>query len=394
MTSAGLRFVLIGFALLLFAFSGRAQLTGGLSNMQSPPVTSQHIGSLERFFSFDEGTMEVIWGLHEEVVSAHTNAMVGFQQMNQQAQEEARQPGADVAEIRLTLMKKARDFRIAMESTRDRFFEQVRLLLSEKDLERWEAYQRRQRRESLVNIDSGIFQGAAVDVVGIVESMELTGEAMERVESLLRRYETELDAVVQKRIAMVDKFALRQIRETEEKGFDPTSSMDMYREVFTEGAEVARETVAINDRYARLIRDGIAGEMGAEFETAYREAVFPALYRPTACDRAFASVLGLEDLSDSQREEVESLRETYDRESGAIESGWADAIREFESSLRLEDVWSGRMAPSEAAEAEARRRELGASTVEKLRGILSAEQAKTLPDFAAEDWRGRALPGE
>ena len=198
---------------------------------------------------------------------------------------------------------------------------------------------------------------------------------------------------VKARIEMVDRFALRQIEETEERGMDPMGSIDMYREVFEEGATAARETAGINDRYARLIGDALAGELGAEFNASYRAAVFPMVYRDTMGDRVFTAAVGMQDLTDEQRALIEEMREAYDRESGTLEERWAKAIRAHEADLKLEDLWQGRLASDDAREAEGARRTLDVATIEKVRSVLTEAQRELLPEVGAADWRERGLSG-
>jgi hypothetical protein len=167
----------------------------------------------------------------------------------------------------------------------------------------------------------------------------------------------------------------------------------VYEEIFEKGAAAVREAVAINDRYARLVRDALSEGAAWAFDEAYREAVFPGVYRETAGERMVMLALGLEDLTEVQRETLEEIRAEHERRAEAIRADWASAIRTFEDEMELSTLWSGRLGPASAGEFEASLRDLGEASIEKIRGVLTAEQMAELPETGGVDWRDRSLPG-
>lgn len=129
------------------------------------------------------------------------------------------------------------------------------------------------------------------------------------------------------------------------------------------------------------------GGVGDVVDGGGGEAVYPGVFRETVADASLRTVLEMDDLTDEQRASVEEIRASFERESSSLEEQWATSIREHQRGLTLDDLWGQRLASDETREISETRRELDDSVIEKLRAVLTPEQAESLPDPASTDWR-------
>lgn len=277
------------------------------------------------------------------------------------------------------IQKENRDRMRALEKG---YFDDLRAVLTNEQGERWAGVERVRRRE--VVLRTGASAGENVDLLAIIEGLKLAREAMEPLAEPLSQYELELDRAL----------AAKQREQDQSSGFQPGQAMDpeAMKARMARFRELGQQIKEVNQRNARRIEGLIPEEKREAFLKAVREATFPRVYRQAAVTRRIDSAMGLADLDAGQKEAIQQLRESYQRESGPVNDRWASAIEESERSGEsgtmlipggTMQVSFGGNESGPLADARKARREVDDRAREKLDSILSKEQRERLPKESA-----------
>jgi len=231
--------------------------------------------------------------------------------------------------------------------------------------------------------------GSTVDLVQVVED-EFEGEPPQPVADTVRRYEIELDRLLIQREEMRTEMAQRQFEILEEGG-NFFTHQDEFTEMFDRSRELDIKVRDLNERYARLVTAAMASE-GDEVMREFNRRSLPQVYGRSYAEEAFDTVLGLEDLTDDQREQVEGLRSEYEREASIIRDKWAAALKEWQADVELMQMFGGgaQGGGPEAREQADAKQELDERFYARVREILTKEQRDVLPERETDgDWRNQ-----
>jgi hypothetical protein len=381
--------------LMASASPTRAQLAGGMEALGTPPVSSADVVMMQEEIGFGDDARELIAEMQTDHLERYQRAYERFLEVQRGFMQEAQQ--GDLSG-QLDVTRKFNEFRRARDQARERFFDDVRVVLTNEQQQRWERFERRYRRERMEGIDAGIFLGGDIDLVEIVREMELgdlPNEQRAALEAGLERYAVELDRIVQRRFAMVEDFATRRLELMEEHGGNPMSpeAQALYGSVVDEGREVIFESRELQKRHADRIERTLPAEHRARFREAFDRQYAERVYAPSATGRAFTTALAMEDLTAEQRAAIEPMRERYERELASANRGWVEAIEAAEAEMTIQHLWGLKGQPEELTAARDARRKLDAKTLAKLRELLTDEQASVLPEPEAIDWREAEAAG-
>lgn len=267
------------------------------------------------------------------------------------------------------------------EQIEKRFFEDLKLLLNESQLAQWPKVEREHRRVS--TIERGFLSGETVDLIDVVEEVAPETDSAE-LERTLESYANELDRALIKRNERYES-GMSRARELFQTG-----DFQTIQKLFEEARESGLRVRDINMRYARQLTPLLPDDARTEFTREVNERSFPEIYRRSYAGRVFDTVEEME-LTDAQREQIESIRSTHRRQAGSINAQWEKAVREREESTDVMSMMRQRFrrggGDSEARDAQRERRELDVKTAEKIREVLTPEQAEMLPDAPGFDGR-------
>jgi hypothetical protein len=247
----------------------------------------------------------------------------------------------------------------------------VKDLMAEEQAAKWPQLERMRRRDTTLR--RGFLSGETVDVTGLVEDAKLAPEVMERVRPTLSQYEVELDRVLIERN--------EQFETGMGQGMALFRQGDMagVNELFNKAREAAVKVRDVNRRYARLVEGMVPDEQREKFKREFKERSFPRVYRESFALRSIDAAANFDDATAEQRAAIAELRAGYEREASAVNEKWAKAIEENEMTITPMEMMGGGGGPG-MREGRMARRELDQKNVEKLKGILTEEQVKRLPE--------------
>lgn len=261
----------------------------------------------------------------------------------------------------------------------------LKSILSPEQEERWPVFERAQRRDQ--SLRRGFVSGERVNLFELVDRSELEPAQKQALDPILGEYDVELDRALQARNAAYES-AFGQFGRM--FGGEGGPDMEKAQEAMDKGREAAFRVRDVNRRFARQIGEAMPEDKRPGFANAFLRESFPEVYRPTQAARSVEAALGLADLTTEQKESVAALRESYTRSLETANAKMREAIEKQESEATVAGMMQrfGRGGQGEDPMGDIRRerRELGDTTVESLKKILTPEQAERLP--TAEDRGG------
>lgn len=247
----------------------------------------------------------------------------------------------------------------------------------------------RARRREIARSISRV-NGAWVDLFDLAERAGVDGDPA--VSDILRDYEKQIDAAHR---PLIDaQFAIMR------------SGIDLMEEPYAAARERSRSEAhqaraealtrtqsdadarakAANDRFARLIAQALPEGDAARWTEEYNRNAWPVVYRVSNAQRVLDAAAGFEDLTGDQGEQLGAVRAWYERDAAVINRRWAEAIDAHQAGAG--NPWPGGGESPEVDRAKADREELDERLIERVRRVLTPEQAERLPNDEVVDVDG------
>lgn len=249
------------------------------------------------------------------------------------------------------------------------------LLTPEQAESGWPRVVRERRREE--SIPRGLMSGERVDVIALVKDLKLSEEQAAALADTLNQYELELDLALIKRDEAQDEFR-QNMRDLFRNG-DQQGISDM----FERGKQAATKVRDINNRAAKQIEALLPPEPAATFAAQVRQRSFPMIYRPSYADRVLEAAAKFDDLTGEQKENIGTIQAAFAQSMTSINRRMETAQVEMEESMtaeRLGAMFRNGGDNDAMRDLRGERRDLENSTIERLRSILTEEQAARLPE--------------
>lgn len=269
--------------------------------------------------------------------------------------------------------------------------ENIKGVLDKNQLQKWPEWERAHRRANSMN--RGMLAGERADLIQIVERLKFPASTMTTLTPTLDAYAMELDR------AVISREEAQKTATDEGKGMrdafgkgggDMTEMMKKVDELMKKSREASIPVRDVNRKYAKQIEatlTGINAADGERFAVEFRKASFPDVYRERYTDRAIAAAAAMEGLDKAQQEGIAALKAQYLRDRAPLEQAAEKAAEDAEANFSLAGMAGGgmnvmRMMGGDEATQAARkaRRELDSATLDKLKAILTPDQAAKLPD--------------
>ncbi len=351
----------------------------------SARIGKRNIEEYARLVSLTETQAEAAQMLFEGYDAAYRDASKEFQT----ALSEMRRSVEETQDhtVFMERMPKARAaFAKKTADLENSLFSDIQSLLTPDQQAHWPRVERQRRRETVLR--NGTVSGETINLLELVRALKLDDEASAPVDPALDEYELDLDRALLAKQKDMESAA----------GFEAGRAFDI--EAMQARAAAARETGIrlkdLNARHARRIEALLPEARRAEFAAAVRRAGFPRVYRPSRVLATMDAAKGFSDLTPEQRESIEQVRRTYERDLAAANDRWASAIEESErngqsggialSGGAMMQFRLGAEEDGPLADARTARRELDERAREKIASILTPEQRERLPK---EEERGQ-----
>ncbi|MBL8964102.1 MAG: hypothetical protein KF787_09970 [Phycisphaeraceae bacterium] len=366
-------------------------MRGMMGDLFSSPVTNREIDLFTQVAGLTtdqkEAAKTILEGYQENFRSRSNRVQRDMDRVREKFQE-TRDPGVWL-ELRTTMQ----DFRAQRTQMEEQFFSDFKSLLTPQQVERWPAIERAHRRSR--TLGRGMISGERADLIQIMESSAFPVDVQATVLPVLGDYEEALDRALIARNKAYDEVA---------DAFQQGGMGDGFaraQELFAKGREASIRVRELNRRYARQILDMLPETSKEAFDSAFKRASYPDVYRPTSAGRQISAAEQFTDLDDTQKESLSAVKTTYARSLAAINEKMAAAItrreEEFDPRQMMQRMGRGGRGGGQGdndqtAELRREKRALDETTAANLRKILREDQVGRLPqegdDEAGDRRRG------
>ncbi|CAE7273085.1 xpsE, partial [Symbiodinium necroappetens] len=364
-----------------------AGLQGPSRDLGSSPVTEPEFETYLDILQLDDATASVAKDMYEGFRTEVAELNANFRQEMSDLVAEIQKTGDHSAFIeKMGPLRKARNS--GLESLRDTFLGDLKLLLSEEQIARWpliDQSRRRTRIQSDLNV-----HGANVDLIALTNSTldNVPGTVSEKLDTYARNLDRMLLDYVETRDKQREGLQFRMDIDEEQQ--------EKMRDLSDKLREISIDIRSLNDRTLRLVTTELNAEESEELTNAFKLAAFPQVYTPSYTDNALESALRMGSLDDTQRDQIRSLAGAHSRTAGNLNTRWERAVRESQEEPGSGMFFSGpggeaieivvemdiegeEREPSDVEKAIAARTEHDEKTLARLRELLNETQLAELP---------------
>lgn len=351
--------------------SAQPGMMGGFGGGQmfEPGVSTRDLDRYAEFLAMNGEQKEAAGALLEGYQAEFDRAAKSMREATEAAREEFR----DTRDFTVweDLRPKMEEFQAKRKEMENALLKDVKELMTDEQASKWPQLERLRRRETTLR--RGFMSGETVDVVRLAEDSKWPAEVKEQVSVVLAQYEVDLDRVLIERN--------EQFEAGMGQGMALFRQGDMagVNELFNKAREAAIKVRDVNRRYARLVEGMLAEDARAKFAREFKERSFPRVYRESHALRSIDAAAAFDDVTAEQKAAIAEMRAAYVREADAVNEKWAKAIEENELTITPMELMGGGGGPA-LREGRTARREAEQKALEKLKGILTEEQVKRLPE--------------
>lgn len=373
-----------------------AQFGGGGFGGQGSTISSRDLRQYGDILELDDEQREVVQILFEDFMQETQDITAKVRTQMEAAREDMRSGGGDFTVFRSI----TEDSNKKREDLQKQFLGDVRVMLSEDQVEHWPRLERAIRRNQ--SMRRGFMSGERVDLTKVVEQVELDESSLAQVNVALGQYEVDLDRAIVAR----DEAQTRAIGQAGE--VFRSGDRGAIEDLFDKQRKLSVRVRDVNRRYAREIEGRLTEDEKARFSDAFKRASFPQVFRTGQGQRVLDLVLAYEDLGDEQRETIEEIGESFGHDSSKLNDQHIAAIEDSEMSMSVMDMFRqrggqqgrrggnrggfgnrgrGGDADREQTPQEKvveKKRDLDTKTVQSIERVLNEGQASTLEDQLAK----------
>ncbi|MFO0858426.1 MAG: hypothetical protein U0640_13855 [Phycisphaerales bacterium] len=281
--------------------------------------------------------------------------------------------------------QKQREKQASMET---QLLSDMKALLTPAQSEKWASVESTIRRGQ--KLRTGMMAGERLNVADVVHDLNLPADQIKDAEGILEQYNTEIDRELAARETLMDK-PMPDFRAMRESG-----DFSEMQKLMSERREASTKVREVNKRFARQVEATLPESARAAFTEKVQAATYPEVFRKTSGAEAIAKAIAMPDVTPEQMEKIAAVEENYKSKMSGWTSKATKAWDELETQFKPENFGQGgggndamRAAGEELNTLRRDRRDLDRATLKQLKEILTADQAKELPDLEEEDGGGR-----
>jgi len=346
-----------------------------MSGMTSPSVNSRQLKKYAETLGLDEAQKQTADSLLSAYDTDYLAAVTRMTDLQKAMQEEMSQTG-DMSIMRDAMGDAFKKFRRRIDKIEKGFMEDLKSILSEKQLERWPIVERTHRRKT--TIGWGSFSGEAMDLIELVEGLRLPPGQSAALTETLEQYAQTLDSELVARNKVVDEQISLWMDQFMSP--DPEKMAEQQKSIRESGVRI----VDVNKRFARQIEGMLDAEAQGEFKEKVKLASFPMVYRKSYAMRLFETAEKIPNMAQANLDAIKDLKGQYERESAPLNDAWAAAVAEAEladeTGMKLFAGQFGQGLPEDVKKAKEAREALDKRMMDSVKSLLTEEQQKLLPD--------------
>lgn len=374
-----------------------------------PRISDEHLVSLARWLRLTEDQVVLVRDFHRtysetyevELLPAIREYGEHLDQVNRRVWEPGASKGALSRQLYPQIEREYEALIGQVDALEDSFKSNVLLILTEEQRQFVPRMERGLVRVRAERDDLQLPEGN-IDLVDLIDGLGLSASDYSAVEAaFLNEYEPEYirllleshDAFIARRIAYWDVYDIQYRIETEdlnewEKKQLRDEAADIEKRIGRPRIAAAERLVEFNRRSLARLLEVLTAEQYGEIHRRYYASAYPELYPdPTSADILYAAALAIEGLDADQREAIEALYVAWSSQYDAMSESMAEAVF-----YRYWSTYAGR--PSRIGNGQDlwevlkergyEREALNARQIQPLRGLLTAEQFETLPEWDFE----------
>jgi hypothetical protein len=330
-----------------------------------------------------------------------------MEKFQQEAQAERKASGADTEtkKVLTEMFEKVSAWMTQKEAMRARFVEGLKATLNDDQLTQWDAFDRFLRREK--TLPKSRLSGEGTNLIFVLDELKLSDEEIAKLATQLDEYETSLDVALKARNEFLASSTPRLFKAVQE-GDSKESTRIMERQF-----ELRTAVRNVNDQYRQAIVNALGeGESARSFEKAALQNGYDRVYRASTAERAFAAALEMTDLDEAVRTAVVDLQSQFLSEMGMKNKEILAVLQKSEpdqqvaESTRFVTMMAamvngdmtamggpgggpfGNRGPDAVRDAMDTRREIDDKYLERLKALLTEEQAAQLPQRQGRGGQG------
>lgn len=343
---------------------------GGMAQMFDPSVSTKELDTYTVMLALDKSQKEAVKALFDAYQQQFNTAAKAARAKFDAAREEARDDPTVWRDIQ-TQMETFRKSRDDMESG---FFNDVKAVLNDQQGATWPKIERWRRREHTVS--RGMMSGERVDLTKLIDDLKLSADARQSLAGALDQYEVELDKELIARNEAQDKIQ-GKMRELVQGDVSKETE-----DVFNKARDAAMRVRDVNRKFERQIEAGLPEGKRTAFVDAFKAESYPRIYRQSYASKVIEAAAGMQDLDETQKQAVASLKESYVRDLNGVNKDLESATEDQEKNITpqtLRQMFGAGGGQGKLGDLMTRRRELDRDTEEKVKALLNEKQKEKLP---------------
>jgi hypothetical protein len=347
-----------------------------MEGMTGPAVTSRQVEKYTSMLGLTKDQQATLKMLHEGYAEQARESGEKSREKFQKLREEMRD-----SEDREGLMKQMQtsmqEVRDARKKQDEGFANDVKAILTPEQVEKWPTVERMQRREA--SMRRGFISGERVDLVQLVGENKVSAEGQKAAATILSDYEVELDRELAKRNEWQEK-QFQKMGELRQEG-----DFEGIQKLIEEGRTLDVKVRDVNRKFAKQIEGVLPEGDKAGFQTAFKRASFPEVYRTSQADESIEAALKMKDLTPEQKESITALQSSHAKTVNPLNEKLSAAIEEAEMNFNIGQMGQGGRGgfgggdDSPAGKLRREKRDQDRATVESLKKVLTPAQVEKLP---------------
>jgi hypothetical protein len=277
------------------------------------------------------------------------------------------------------------------------FMSDLKALLDNQQLARFDAVERLHRRKSAMKI--GLEGMQSVDLIDTVEGLRLDPSATSAANASLEQYSIELDRELVTRDKSIRSFLDEMVKFVED-GKMPQEEPEFMQKWMKDMGEAGKRLEGINAKYVPIVRSAIPEASQAEYDAKIKLARYPSIYKRSYASRIFEAAEKMTDLDAGQTDGLKTLKDTYARDVASANDKWATALDDAKGNLPEEQrmmgggMWMIQQDPK-FIEARDARKAVDEKAIEAVKALLNETQRGKLPKKSYRpEWDFARTPGQ
>lgn len=261
------------------------------------------------------------------------------------------------------------------------FQSDIKLLLSESQLNAWPATDRTLRRINTIRF--GEFAGEKLDLVRFTADYPGKPGTDQELNSTLSQYKLQLDAALKDRNDYLSNSEIENFIAYSEEDNDEII------EIMQKESDLRVAVRSVNETYLQSVASLLNDEQAAGFHDKAKKEAYRTVYRTTRTQRLFDKASKLEDLDQTMVEAIETLSQRYLQELEIANDQLAESVHSEQPKQKMQMIeMIARMKANKGKferpptnhvmEGFQERNELGKRYINQLKQILSDEQFETI----------------